>query len=790
METILKTTLQGLGNGETPIFPIQIVKLKDGINFKPGDPNYDIFKLACEVSAKRLYPNFVNLDAPYNAELYVEGHPETEMATMGCVESSEIITYSINDEIYIETFKDAYDRLNQIVTASKDSKYINSMYLDASNLDVKIFDSNASAFVKVKKFIRNSRVNNWKVIKFTEGYSLTATDDHPLPVIGKGRTYVKDLKIGDKICVAESEIYSENHLKTEYFSDDAWLLGILLTDSAYSSSQITASIGLDEEDIAQAICDSADKLGYRANVKEQHRGSKGNYFDISLREIPGLKQAREELAYLFGGYNKADRRITSVLLNNDREFRLKLLAGIIDGDGHVTYSKSRSGEPRSARFSVGSTNKALAMTELALIRGLGIPAKLYRNHYSSRHDKIRFLIEFEITDEVVNELKCSKKKISTINIDRCKFEDVKYIEVQSITDGCEENEVSEFSYDVETESDRFDVSFICSHNCRTRVGKNTYDPSKSVIPGRGNLSFTSINLPRLGILAKGDIDVFYKLLDEKMELVHEQLLARFEVQCKKHPINYPFLMGQGVWLDSDRLSPTDDMKAVLKHGTFGVGFIGLAETLTALIGKHHGESEEAQKLGLEIVGHMKELTDAWSNEEKLNYAVLGTPAEGLSGRFVRIDKEKFGIIPGVTDKDYYTNSSHVPVKYEISAFKKISIEAPYHALELGGHILYIEIDGDPTKNIKAFMKIISYMHDNNAGYMSINHPVDRDPVCGYVGIIGDCCPRCGRHEGEPMTMEMWMKLKGYANVGNADTLGYHGNIDEEMDRLVNPIDTK
>lgn len=324
---------------------------------------------------------------------------------------------------------------------------------------------------------------------------------------------------------------------------------------------------------------------------------------------------------------------------------------------------------------------------------------------------------------------------------------------------------------------------MATMGCRTRVGANIYDPTKSVIPGRGNLSFTSINLPRLGIYANKDIDKFYALLDDRLELVHRQLLERFEIQCKKHPRNYPFLMGQGNWLGTDRLGPDDDIRECLKHGSLTVGFIGLAETLVALTGKHHGESEESQKLGLEIIQHMRDYTDKWSEEEKLNYTVIGTPAESLSGRFVRADKIKFGKIPGVTDREYYTNSSHVPVYYPITAMKKINIEAPYHKIENGGHILYIEIDGDPTNNLKAFETIIDYMHDSDAGYFSLNHPVDRDPVCGYVGIINDVCPRCGRKNGEPMSMEMWMKIKGYANAGNADTLGVTGNPEEEMDRV-------
>lgn len=329
---------------------------------------------------------------------------------------------------------------------------------------------------------------------------------------------------------------------------------------------------------------------------------------------------------------------------------------------------------------------------------------------------------------------------------------------------------------------------MATMGCRTRVGKNVYDPSKSVIPGRGNLSFTSINLPRLGIKANGNLNTFYKMLDAKMELVHKELLERLAIISKRRPINYPFLMGQNCWVGSEKLGPIDQIKDVWKHGTLAVGFIGLAETLVALTGKHHGESEESQKLGLEIVSHMRQITDKWSEEEKLNYSVIGTPAEGLSGRFIKADKKLFGIIPGVTDKGYYTNSSHVPVYYSISAKRKIDIEAPYHEIENGGHILYIEMDGDPTKNVKAFMKVVRYMYDKNAGYMAINHPVDRDPVCGYVGIIDDACPRCGRKDGEPMSIEMWNKLKGFANVGNADTLGYHGDAEEEMNRSSNKMD--
>lgn len=289
-------------------------------------------------------------------------------------------------------------------------------------------------------------------------------------------------------------------------------------------------------------------------------------------------------------------------------------------------------------------------------------------------------------------------------------------------------------------------SEVAYMGCRTRVMGNVYDPTREVTCGRGNLSFTSINLPRLAIEANGDINKFYKSLDDMIDLVIRQLLHRFKIQCAKIGKNYPFLMGQNIWLDSDNIGEYDTVSEVLRHGTLTVGFIGLAETLKALIGKHHGESAEAQKLGLAIIGHMRKRMDDEAQKTKLNFSLIATPAEGLSGRFVKIDRKIYGSIPGVTDREYYTNSFHIPVYYPISAYKKIQLEAPYHNLTNGGHISYIEMDGDPTKNLTAFEAIIRCMHDNGIGYGSVNHPVDRDPVCGYTGIINGVCPKCGRSE--------------------------------------------
>jgi len=304
--------------------------------------------------------------------------------------------------------------------------------------------------------------------------------------------------------------------------------------------------------------------------------------------------------------------------------------------------------------------------------------------------------------------------------------------------------------------------------CRTRVIGNVVDKDKEVTPGRGNLSFTTVNLPRIGIKHgialgerdKADMDAFYKELDEVMDLCKGQLLQRFDIQCSKGVHNFKFLLGAHVWIDSEKLEPGQKIRKVLKHGTLSIGFIGLAECLKALIGEHHGQSEEAQKLGLEIVSYMRKKCDEYSQDMKLNFTCLATPAEGLSGRFVGIDRSIYGKIKGITDREYYTNSFHVPVYYKTTIQHKLEIEGKYHKLTNAGHISYIEIDGDTANNVDAFEKIIRIMHDSDIGYGAVNHPVDRDPVCGYVRVINDVCPRCGRRNFEGVPAEVISNLEG------------------------------
>ena len=657
----------GLGRGETPIFPVSIFKVKEGINYNPEDINYDLFELSCKVSAKRLFPNFSFLDAPFNKKFYKEGDWKSEVAYMGCAQGDEIITYKFQNEVIVESFSRAYKRISDYI---EEKEYGISKYLD-TNGQVMIYDTN-NGFVNCKKFIKNPNKDNWYMITLKNGRVLTLTEDHPLSTI-EGRKYVRDLHIGDSVNVTYKQFQNESINKS---TDKAWFSGYKI--------QIT-------------------------------------------------------------GY------IPSEVFNYSRKAKISYLSGAMDCFGSNIASENEN------YIQFTSNRKELILQIMALVQSLGYPAFIIKG--AEDYD---YKVRFQMIPEMLN---YSKKKNKYKKLDVIPFEisdSSKIVEIKHLY-------IDEESYDVETETDMFELSGVVSHNCRTRVMSDITDPNNETTGGRGNLSFTSINLPRIGIKygiclgerKKPDMEGFYKELDETIELVKDQLLERFKIQCSKHKYNFPFLLGQGLWNGGEKLKNSDNLRKVLKHGSLTFGFIGLAETLTALIGEHHGESEKAQKLGLEIIKHIRDKADEYSEKYQLNFAVIATPAEGLSGRFLNIDKAIYGEIPGVTDKDYYTNSFHIPVRYKISAFKKIKLEAPYHNLTNGGHITYVELDGDLTKNQEAFMKIIRYMKESGIGYGAINHPVDRDPICGFNGIIGDNCPSCGREESEDEPFNRIRRVTGY-----------------------------
>lgn len=657
----------GLGKGETPIFPVSIFKVKEGINYNPEDINYDLFELSCKVSAKRLFPNFSFIDAPFNLKYYKEGDWKSEVAYMGCAQRDELITYKVNGEVFVESFFRAYKRVEELYGSKKHGI---SNYVDTDG-KVEIYDTN-KGFVNCKKFIQNPNKDNWYNIILKDGRVLTLTADHPLSTTD-GRKLVSELKVGDYVNITYNQLKDESINKSP---DKAWFSGFKIQITGYIPTEV---------------------FSYCRKAK---------------------------IAFLAGAADCFGSNLT-----NEKE-------------NYLQFTSNR---------------KEIILQLMALVQSLGYPAFVLKDV-----EDYSYKVKFAVIPEI--EKYC--KKVNTIkNTDFTDYQ----ISNTSVITAIKPVFIKEESYDVETESDMFELSGVVSHNCRTRVMSDITDPNNETTGGRGNLSFTSINLPRLGIKygiclnerKKPDMEGFYKELDETMELVKDQLLERFKIQCNKRVYNFPFLMGQGLWNGGDKLKNSDNLKKVLKHGSMTFGFIGLAETLTALIGEHHGESDKAQKLGIEIIKHMRDKADEYSEKYTLNFALIATPAEGLSGRFLNIDKAIYGEIEGVTDKEYYTNSFHIPVSYKISAFKKIKIEAPYHDFTNGGHITYVELDGDLVKNQEAFMKVIKYMKETGIGYGAINHPVDRDTYCGFNGIINDTCPQCGREETEDEPFNRIRRVTGY-----------------------------
>ena len=646
-KAILEETDKGLANGETSIFPVQIFKVQNSKNALEGSPNYDLFKLACKVSAKRLFPNFVYQDSPYNA-MYYDGRKETEIAVMGAVRGDETVTIKCGTDIYKDIRIDSAMQIIRNYTKHKAKKSKDSHEFSHKCGVYKITHISGKYYVGSSKNI-GRRFNEHK-------YSI--------------RHYGK---LGDIYFLDD---YNVDNYKFEVLElcdiDDLWK-----TESKY--------INLEDPLIV--------------NYKDSKNNGNFDSFNRVLA-LNGIKYSDIQLNERATHWN---RKIDSDCFIMSRGQFVPIRSLIINNE----YS----------------------------------PLKLYEVTYlkNSKEYKLHITEDHPLATQR-GRVRCDELKVNDCIFDCETFKKYLITSIKVTDEKC-------FTYDFEVDNDMFDLSGIVSHNCRTRTIQNVHNPKQNVTSGRGNITFTTINLPRLGLLAKHDLNKFFKLFDDRIECCIEQIYDRFNFISKKKVYNFPFLMQEGVYLDSEKLDNDDEILESLKNGTLAVGFIGLAECLKALIGKHQGESQEAQELGLKIIQHLRDRMDLESKNSKLTWGCFATPAEGLSSRFTKIDQKKFGKIEGVTDRKYYTNSFHVPVYYNTSIVHKIDVEAPYHEICNAGSISYVEMDGDLTKNVEAFEKVVQYAKEKNMCYFSINHPVDVCPVCGYTGVIYDECPKCGFKEG-------------------------------------------
>lgn len=733
--------------------------------------------MACKVTAKRFFPNFLNLDAPFNqSEKWRADDPKRymyEIATMGCVDGDEVVTYKIGDKVNVTSIRNFWGEMSKLHEAKPSSEegFKEGEFIDLGN--VKIQDGNE--FVDCLRVIKNPDKGDWMKVTLSNGRVLTVTSDHPWSLIGGTVVLTKDLKLDSKIRIVDSQIVGSQPCR--YDVDMAWLKGFILCDGCYDG-QMMSTIGLDETDIRDKYCAIFnEQVHSKTIVREQHRDVKGNYFELKNYDLGEgrIGKFRRQLASEFCGIKKIDRKIPAWVFNASDDIRAAFLAGMMDADGYINGQRDR------AKCQIGSTNKVLAIQTMLLAQSLDIPAKMYENHYcSERPEAIRYRVEFDAFSLLIKYMASEKKKSvykSGFGVISFVIGIVTNIEYLGFRDEC--------SFDVTTSSEHFTVSGIRSHNCRTRVYEDRFGDNQSV--GRGNLSFSTINLPGLALRVRGIEEPlyreneFFEKLDAAIELTGKQLYERYQFQCTALAKQFPLLMS-GMWVGSESLKPDDEVREVLKHGTLGIGFIGLAECLIALCGHHHGESEEAQKLGLEIITFMRNKAKKLSDQYDLNFSVLATPAEGLSGKFTKKDREIFGVVDGVTDKDYYTNSNHVPVYYHCSADHKAKIEAPYHDLTRGGHIFYVELDGDATHNVEAVSQIVDLMDKYNIGYGSINHNRNRCLDCSYEDASAnlEVCPVCGSHN-----IDKLQRITGYL-VGTTDRWN-SGKLAELHDRVTHGV---
>lgn len=715
-EMTLKAFMEGMGNGEMPFFPVLCFRLKKGINLYEGDPNFDLTMLALDCVGIRIMPRFVLADS----DMYEN---KKDCARMGCLEGKELVTYKYQGETYTEGIKRLFDR----VYSSDCEGYLNGKAVCLKPEGLEIQDGNR--FVSVKSVIKNESDTCWARVSFTNGRSIEATTDHPF-YTNRGRVTLLELQDGDEVEAYWSQQGAKD-VKT-VGEDMAYILGLIIADGNYANG-VTASFGVDEQDIIKKMRCSLGALGIESTMINYRRGEKGNYDVVRIKANDKINGST--LSTIFGGDKKEDRAVPCEIFNATKPERLSFLAGVVDADGHVSHK---------AKVQIGSTNKELALGELALAQSVGCPAKLYINHYNEKNGKVRYRVEFSMTNELADYMASMKKKTLQWDGKYSWTKAPKTVKVKSI-------ELLPFkisdSYDVETETDHFNASFIKVGNCRTNIGTNINGDNSP--EARGNLAFDTVNLPYLALLAKeknpaDPLSEFWDILAEAVGDAIGELHERYGIMCSFKAKDFPF--ASKWYMGHENLKDENDsMEKCFRNGSLSVGYIGLAECLITLTGKHHGESEESQELGLKIIKYMKNKTDEATQKYHVAYAVFSTPAENACFTLMNKTKKRFGIVKGVTDHDFFTNSCHIPVWAGVDAKKKIDIEGKYHLLALGGSIFYLEVGQSPKWNKEGLLDILQYAAEKKEiGYMGFNFAMNFCHKCHYKWDGDEMkCPWCG-----------------------------------------------
>lgn len=642
VEEIIKQRIEGVKNKNgvyvTPAFPKLVYVLDENNCLRGGKYDY-ITKLCAICNTKRIYPDYIS------AKVMREIHDGEVYSPMGCVDGKEVIQYKYNDTLYTESFERMWRRLSYEFPTKLQHPDHKDMYMDVKG--VSIWDNNLGEFTEVYRVIRNIS-DSWLNLKFSNGRSLRVTRDHPFETKNRGVVLAENLTESDQILVDKG--FSLEGNEDLITPEEAWFTGVCLCDSSYSSV-LNISLGDDEEDIQNKLTEIAEKDFALEMYKFHHdRGDKGRYTDLRARGNGNTSiSIRRDLEDIFEGIKKVDRHIPNTIFSCSYDVRLAFLCGMIDADGHIKYNN------RLSTVELGSTNKELALQEMLLAQSLGFKARVYQNHYcSSDRSKIRYMVEFDASSDLLKYLVSGKKRDRVE--DTCRVNSSNFTDDYCTLTEREELDYTDFSYDVTTASEHFSVSGLYSHNCRSFLGEWQNENGDYVWEGRFNQGVVSLNLPQIGLVADGNMDVFWEELEKRLSLCFKALMCRHKA-LEGTVSNVSEIHWQNGAIA--RLGEGEKIDKLLHGGysTISLGYIGIYEMTTAMLGVSH-TTPEGLEFALKVLNRLKEATESWKKQTGIGFGLYGTPAESLCYRFCEIDKKKFGVIEDITDKGWYTNSYH------------------------------------------------------------------------------------------------------------------------------------
>lgn len=721
IEEVIRQRYKGVKNEKgvyiTPAFPKLIYVLEED-NFKPGTKYFYLTKLALQCTSKRLVPDYIS------EKVMKEIKDGYVYSSMGCVDGQEIITYKFNDKLYVEAFERMWSRFSLLFPVKHQYDDINNPNLYMDLLGVQIYDTARNGFTNVYRLIRNIS-NKWCDVNLSNGRRLLCTADHPFETNNRGVVFAEKLQQGDSILINRGQ-YSEE--KYNINPELAWTLGFMICDGCYQGATIVASIAAENEDEIEQRFINNLKMFFDVNIESdlKERGNKGTYKDLMSRsQFKGeVQKLQQYFISMFGGVNKLNRQIPNEVFEWSYSSKLAFMAGMIDADGYINNS------PNNPTVQIGSTNKELALQQMALAQAMGMPASMYHNHYNSRNpEAIRYRIEFVPTSDLINFVCCGKKinnfVLNPVSLQESRFNNIsQVVSVRPIYK-------TDYSYDVTTESEHFEVSGIYSHNCRSFLAP-WYDQNGNVkFWGRGNMGVVTINLPHVAMSSDKDYDKFWKLFDERLELCHEALLCRYK-RLKGTKSDVAPIMWQYGAIARLKKGETIDKLLVGGYTSISLGYAGLYECVKFMTGKSHTDPS-ATPFAIEIMNYMNSKVAEWTKQDNLGYSIYGTPIESTTYKFAKSLQSQFGIVEGVSDKNYITNSYHVNVREEIDAYSKLGFEAQFQKLSSGGSISYVEIP-NMQDNPEALESLAEFLYDHNL-YAEFNSKSDFCHICGFDGEI-------------------------------------------------------